>query len=142
MVTETDIEKAIIEILKADSSLYPFTMENTVWAMSPATYPVMNSAVGAILVSVSYENFQLSDFQKALVNREWRVTVALGVRNLRSNEKLWEHKSTLMGLLAFTKPLAEMGKLIPVTSQPFSEQVEGIFWIRMEFSIKNYLGVG
>lgn len=141
MILESDMEKAIIDLLKQDSTLAPMTMSNTVFAMNPVAYPVNNAYKGAILVTVSYENFQQAILGTAQVNREWRVIVAVGVRDLRSNDDLWNTKALVNSALAFQKPLNEFGKLYPVNSQPFAEQTEGIFWLRMEFSISNYIGV-
>lgn len=141
MFTENDIELAVKELLVAEEQLQGFTIEATVEAMAPHYREINNANKGTILISVSGEYFNLAKLRASQVNKEVRLTVALGTRQLRNNSQLWDAKNVIMKALTWQKPIEQMSYIYPISVTPNAEQVEGIYWLRMEFMMRNYLGV-
>jgi len=139
MISEADIESKIVELLMANATLKKLTIKATVLALNPLEYDV-NNDIGAILVSCNGSDATQEMFTKAKFNREFRFTIALGVRNLTSNEELWDLKNHVTATLDYVKPWTYMSRIYPINDYPkFPSPINGTFWVEMNYKINNYM---
>lgn len=139
MIKESTLEAKIIELITANATLAKLTTKATVQALNPLDYEV-NNDIGAILVSCNGSDASGDMFAKARFNREFRFTVSLGVRNLTSNEELWDYKNLITSVLDYVKPFSYMSRIYPVNDFPkYPTPINGVFWVEMNYKINNYM---
>lgn len=139
MIKESTLEETIIGLITANPTLAKLTVKATVQALNPIDYEV-NNDLGAILVSCNGSDASQDMFTKARFNREFRFTVSLGVRNLTSNEELWNYKNLITSVLDYTKPYTYMSRIYPVNDYPkYPTPINGVFWVEMNYKINNYM---
>lgn len=142
MITENDIERAIIAKLKEDTDLSKFTFANTLKALNPLTYDFASASGGAILVSCSGINYSVAPQFRNNAGATYSVVISLGISGIRDNTELWNKKNLVFSQIAYQKLLQQLGRMTPVADAPVtSEAVEGIFWVRLDFIVKNYTGI-